>query len=341
MPKLNPIALSVICALAMAGCASPMQKQADRPPAVEPMLNVNHGGTAEGLYRLGRHFEGQRRYEPAINAYREALKRDPLMVEAYTGLGMSLAAQQRYDDAVRQFQAAVVLEPHAAHLHNNLGYAYLLSGQTEQAVKALEEAARLDPAHARSAENLRIAQAKLAGTAPQAVASQSTTPVMQILTSPSAGTRLVEVAPQVFELHMPPKPRNLEKIHAVPLPPLPQQQPRAMPTRSFKLEVSNGNGVLGLAKRVAGRLTGAGVPTARLTNRRPFNQTTTEVEYREGYAAEAAALAAKLQHPVQVKRSERLASHIDVRLVLGRDVLSDVALVAPPAPAAVTKMAAR
>ena len=82
------------------------------------------------------------------------------------------------------------------------------------------------------------------------------------------------------------------------------------------------------------------VPTARLTNQRPFNQPATEVQYREGYIAEAEALAARLQHPVRVKRSEQLASHIDVRLILGRDVLSDIALVAPP-PAAATKIAAR
>jgi hypothetical protein len=45
----------------------------------------------------------------------------------------------------------------------------------------------------------------------------------------------------------------MERIEAVPLAPLPPQKSIA-PTRSFKLEVSNGNGVLGLAKRVAGRL---------------------------------------------------------------------------------------
>ena len=73
MPKLHPIAFSVICALAMTGCASPMQKAADQSRAIQPVLNVNHGLTAEGMYRLGRYFEGQARYEPAINAYREAI----------------------------------------------------------------------------------------------------------------------------------------------------------------------------------------------------------------------------------------------------------------------------
>jgi tetratricopeptide (TPR) repeat protein len=336
MLKLNRIALAVIGALSMAGCASPVHKQAEQPPAVQPVLSVHDVVTAEGMYRLGRYYEGQARFEPAINAYREAIRRDPRMVEAYTALGTSLAAQQRYDDAIRQFQAAIVLAPNAAHLHNNLGYAYLLSGQTEQAVKALEEAQRLDPAHARSAENLRVAQAKLGNSVPQTVVSPSTTLAVQAITMPRPGTSLVEVAPQVFELRTSPKPRHFEKIEAVPLPPLPEPQPRATSAPKFKLEISNGNGVLGLAKRVAGRLVGTGVRTARLTNQRPFSQPTTEVQYREGYAAAAAALASKLQQPVQVKPKHDLASNIDVRLVLGKDVLSDVALVAPPAPAATT-----
>jgi tetratricopeptide (TPR) repeat protein len=332
MPKLNRIAVSVIGALSMAGCAIPIQNEAQQPPAVQPVLSVHDGVTAEGMYRLGRYYEGQARFEPAINAYREAIRRDPLMVEAYTALGTSLAGQQRYDEAIRQFQAAVVLAPNAAHLHNNLGYAYLLSGQTEQAVKALEQAQRVDPAHVRSAENLRIAQAKLGNIVPPTVSSESKTvsspsktPGMQAVTMPAPGTNLVEVAPQVFELRTSPKPRHFEKIEAVP---------------GFKLEVSNGNGVLGLAKRVAGRLVDAGVRTARLTNQLPFNQPTTEIQYRAGYAAAAAALASKLQHPVHVTPKPDLASHIDVRLVLGKDVLSDVALVAPPAPVA-TKVAKR
>jgi tetratricopeptide (TPR) repeat protein len=338
MPKLNRIAVSVIGALAMAGCAIPIQKEAQQPPAVQPVLAVDG---AEGMYRLGRYYEGQARFEPAINAYREAIRRDPLMVEAYTALGTSLAAQQRYDDAIRQFQAAIVLTPNVAHLHNNLGYAYLLSGQTEQAVRALEEAQRLDPVHARSAENLRIAQAKLGNRAPKTASSESTTRAVQSVTMPAPGTSLVEVAPQVFELRTSPKPRHFEKIEAVPLPTLPEPQPRATSASSFKLEIANGNGVLGLAKRVAGRLVDAGVRTARLTNQRPFNQPITEVQYREGYAAAAAALASKLQHPVQVKPKHDLASQIDVRLVLGKDALSDVAFVVPTAKPAVTTIAAR
>jgi Tfp pilus assembly protein PilF len=344
MPRLNPIALCVICALSMAGCASPVQKQGHEAPAAQPVLAVDHSAvTGERMYQLGRYFEGQARYEQAITAYREAITRAPLMLVAYTRLGMALAAQQRYEDAIRQFQAAVVLAPQAAHVHNNLGYAYLLSGANEQAVKALEEATRLDPGHDRSRENLRIAQAKLATAAAQPASAESAPAALQVQTQPVAGTSLIEVAPQVFELRTPARPRTMDKIEAVPLEPLPRTESRIAPTRAFKLEVSNGNGVLGLAKRVAGRLVNAGLRSARLTNQLPFQQARTEVQYREGYATEAAMLASKLQRPVQLKPSNELAHHIDVRLVLGKDALSDTALVIPIAPAgpAATTVAAR
>lgn len=292
MPRPHPIALAVVCALSVAGCAISPQERASQPPALQPALVANQGITAQGMYRLGRYFEGQARYGQAIAAYREALRRDPLLVEAYTGLGLALAAQQRYHEAIRQFQAAVVLAPHAAYLHNNLGYAYLLSGADQEALKALEEARRLDPGHEKSGENLRIAQAKLGAASAQPAAE------------PIPGLSLVEVAPQVFELRAPAR----------------EKESQIAAARSFKLEVSNGNGVLGLAKRTAGHLAGAGIRTARLTNQRPFEQATTEVQYRDGYAAEAAELAGKLQHPARIVPSNDLARGVDVRLVLGKDV---------------------
>lgn len=325
MPRLNPLALSVICALSITGCALPLQKQAD-PPAVQPVLTVRHGVSAEGMRRLGRYFEGQARHEQAIAAYREALERDPLSVDAYTGLGMAFAALGRHEEAIRQFQAAAVLAPHEAYVHNNLGYAYLLGGANEQAVKALEEATRLEPRHEKSRENLRIAQGRLTAMAtasPRPVPAQSAQAATVVAAETTPGLSLVEVAPQVFELRASARQR---KIEAKPLAPLPQNEPRVAPeprpapARSFKLEVSNGNGVLGLAKRTARELASAAVRIARLTNQRPFEQARTEVQYRDGYAAEAAELAGQLEHGAQIVPNNNLARGVDVRLVLGKDV---------------------
>ena len=353
MLKLNPIALSLMCGLAVAGCTSITQKTS-QPSQVQPVLAVHHGGySAESLYRLGRSFEGQGRYEQAIAAYREALNRDPLRVDAYTGLGMSLAAQRRYDDAIRQFQAAVVLAPETAYLHNNLGYAHMLAGQYGEAVKALEEAQRLDGAHARTNENLRLAKERL-GPAPAAVPAPvavtspvAATPVAQVRTDADTSAKLVEVVPQVYELRFPPDRTPILMQPLVPLPaaaPGPKEQPRAAaPVRRFSLEVSNGNGVNGMAKRVSSHLARSGMPAVRLTNASAFTESRTVIHYRAGYEVQARELKAKLQAEVGTVQREDLARHIDVRLVLGRDVLTDTALVLPttPANAVVATIAAR
>lgn len=344
MPKLTPIASSLACALAITGCAGTLQSASDQTSTVQPVFGIKHSVSASALYRLGRFYEAQARHEQAIFAYREALKREPDHVAAHSGLGVSLAASGRHDEAIAQFQAAIAISPDRAYLHNNLGYALLLQGSDEQAVKALEEAHRLDPHPERAANyNLRLAHDRIAAaekarqaaagdtSSTRSVAPAENTPEPQLASAPRATIELVEVKPSVYELR---GPVILSKLTLPPIQATPLPARVATPSlKPFRLEVSNGNGVTGLAKRVAGRLAAAGLdPAARLTNQLPFQQRETEIQYREGYAGEAAALAGKLQGRVQVLPSKQLAGHIHVRLVLGKDVGSASALMIPDTP---------
>jgi hypothetical protein len=106
------------------------------------------------------------------------------------------------------------------------------------------------------------------------------------------------------------------------------QQPPALPAKTFRLEVSNGNGKTGMAKRVAERLREAGMDPRRLTNQIPW-QRATEIQFSEGYALEAARLAGLLQHRVLTVRNDGLRKDMKVRLVLGKDIRDELALVAP------------
>lgn len=345
MPKLTPIAFSVACALSLTGCAGLNQTSTDRTTRVEPTFGISHGGvTVAALYRLGRFFEGQARYAQAIFAYREVLKRNPHHVAALNGLGMSLAETGKHDEAITQFQAAIAISAGSAYLHNNLGYVLLLKDSNEEAVKALEEAQRLDPNPERAATyNLGLAREGLgaaakarqtaeAGTrSPQSVVVNAITPAIQVTSAPSAGVELVQVSPSVYELRTPanrqPPQEAAPAQQAAPVQEASPAQETTASLKPFRLEISNGNGITRMAKRVSGHLSRAGIRTMRLTNQRPFQQHETEIHYRNGYAAEAAALARKLQPKVQLVPSKELAGHIDVRLVLGRDELSDRALV--------------
>jgi Flp pilus assembly protein TadD len=90
-----------------------------------------------------------------------------------------------------------------------------------------------------------------------------------------------------------------------------------------RIEVSNGNGVRGMARLLAGYLRQQGVGVNRLTNHLGFNQNRTEVQYRDGYRPQAVRLQMTLPVQADLVSSSVLGKDVDVRLVLGRDVVKE------------------
>lgn len=86
------------------------------------------------------------------------------------------------------------------------------------------------------------------------------------------------------------------------------------------VEVSNGNGIRGLAARVARYFSRNGIQQARLTNQKPFAERRTRIEYRPGSEAEAARINKLLPQTVPAVASRSLRPDIRVRLVLGHDL---------------------
>jgi hypothetical protein len=87
--------------------------------------------------------------------------------------------------------------------------------------------------------------------------------------------------------------------------------------RMARLEVSNGNGVTGMARRFRSVLGQMGIPVERLSNAKPYRQVVTTIQYSPGFEKQAASLQKALQGKAQLS-SQQLASS-DVRLVLGKD----------------------
>lgn len=89
--------------------------------------------------------------------------------------------------------------------------------------------------------------------------------------------------------------------------------------RQLGLEISNGVGVAGLARRTAKQLVKAGLPAVRLTNVARFQEATTVILYRSGHEAAAQALGGALPISVERASSDGLRFDVNVRLVLGHD----------------------
>jgi hypothetical protein len=105
--------------------------------------------------------------------------------------------------------------------------------------------------------------------------------------------------------------------------------PQLVAAQSYRLELSNGNGVTGMAKRLGEQLVAKGLPKARLTNQKPFRQRLTQIQYRDGYADIAAALRNRMPNQPPMIKTVALRASTDVRVVLGRDLPRDVALLDP------------
>lgn len=91
------------------------------------------------------------------------------------------------------------------------------------------------------------------------------------------------------------------------------------PMPAARIEVSNGNGVTGFARRIRAELEHDGVKVARMTNYSSYTIHQTVIEYRAGYSMAAQALMAQLGKPAALAESRGDRPGTDVRLVLGRD----------------------
>jgi hypothetical protein len=97
-------------------------------------------------------------------------------------------------------------------------------------------------------------------------------------------------------------------------------------SKAFHFEIANGNGVADLARKVADTLTHNGFPTPRLSNLKPYQQSRTVIRYPDGFYFDAARVGSKLSAAPLLVLDTQMRSNTDVRLVLGKDAVTQVAL---------------
>jgi hypothetical protein len=92
--------------------------------------------------------------------------------------------------------------------------------------------------------------------------------------------------------------------------------------RNIGIEVSNGNGVNQMAKRVGHYLQKKGYPVGRLTNSQNFNHGHTQIYYQEGNGEIAHQVAEQLpthKDIIEIKKLDRPS--IQVKVLLGKDMI--------------------
>jgi len=283
--------------LAASGCAA-LDSRAPAAWKVEPVFNVTHSvQSSQAYYSLGQYFDGSMAWGQSIDAYRKAIAADANNTEAYNALGVALAQAGRYQDAETTLRQAVALAPGRTHVRNNLGYVLLMAGKPLDAVAELKSVVDQDGSNTIARANLREAMNRSEATA--------ASPAVEVARPAPVETGSGQV--------------SVEVPVTAPAAAIPAMSSIEKPVRASTLEVSNGNGVPGMAARVGHWLERQGVPTDRLSNQQPFTQRLTVVQYRIGHEQAARHVAESLPANATAEPRPTPGLRSDVRVILGRD----------------------
>lgn len=288
----------------------------------------------EAHSQLGVSLAALGRLDEATAAFKAAIAIAPDTGYLHNNLGYALLLAGADYEALDALQSALRLDPTHQLAQYNLGVA-----QSRVAAAGREQ-------------KRAVAAAHRAGAAASAIKvnADASGGVLQVANQRTSGLQpnveLIKVAPSVFEIKLPgratpPRPGRPARVaesdsaaqtvvaaaNATPViedaaqvttaasvPAVPQPKP-------FKLEVANGNGVQGMARRVAKYLDRNGVKTERLTNDTTFNRPTTQIQFQPGNLAEAVRVSALMPFPVTTTMQSELGKDGRMRMVLGRDLV--------------------
>lgn len=268
-------------------------------------------------------------YAGAIALWRKLLTQSAGLPPAEQGfllgnLGYALFLKGEREEAVTVLMWACVRDPLQPVAWEHLGAVLQTLGQTDLAMQMMRQARML------RTHDLPGDYAVAGGTAPAAgpvAQDHSLWPAELARTEVRAvGGAVVEVrriAPQVAAAPAPlplPAPVPVPKLVSVSLPaPTPPATVDAPPQPGLRLEISNGNGVRGMAAAWARdrKITEVGWKSVRLTNTRPFAVPVTRLEYGAEGEEVARVLAQRLGLPAP--RAAAADARADLRIVLGWD----------------------
>ncbi len=323
------------------------------------------GTFAEARNGLGVIYAMQGRQQEALEQFRLAVQQAPNAAHIHNNLGYALYLSGSYAEAANALERAVVLEPSNQAAHTNLALALDKAGDRGKAVQVMAQAAKPQSVENVPPVTQEAQQVQTGTPTPVPAPAIATTaipsPALQqalalpkdwgVITQaarkpvPQVESRIqaVQVEPNVYELReraevqvqvvsaarphqqASVQPKERDRVAAQAAQPVSKVVKAAPATRPYRIEVSNGNGVTGMARKVAGFLDGEGYSRARLTNQKPFQVTSSQVQYRSGYREQAQSLVSTLPGKPGIAQADNLRGDISIRVVLGKDVAGNVA----------------
>jgi len=236
-----------------------------------------------------------------------ALDTAPDTAYRFVTLGSASLRSGDYDAARVALERACLLDPLVAHSWELLGEALAALGQNARARQMLRQAASLRQ------YDLRADFAAIGGQTGVAALGQA---MAALQPTPQPGWAQAQIHVGVDGM------MELRRVPASP--PVLQSalqsavQPLSLPPAVARLEISNGNGVTGMARALARQIDAPSLRVTRLSNQPGFAVRHTRIEYDAAHVDAARRLAQRVGS-VHLQEVERRAP-ANLRLVLGRDL---------------------
>lgn len=304
-------------------------------------IDPNH---AEAYNALGTLYFAMGRVRMAEEHFQRAIAIAPTRAHLHNNLGYLYQEIGRTEEAVIAYSEAFRLEPKNQRVLNNLA-ALTCQDRSEclaaVAEKPSDNEATQVVAPQTAAAAIGVEDMSAASTEQRLAVSAISTP-----TAIAPTVQLASVAPNVWELR--PAPRGAVSKTNAPAPELAMVQsaiqastpvqvraagPQTTRTATGRVEVANGNGVRGMAKRVGGYLQVQGYAAPRLTNHRTFTQNRTEIQYVDGAEKLARQIEREFAQPARLVKVSALERQAPVRVVLGKDFNEEVVTARRASPA--------
>lgn len=263
---------------------------------------------AESHMKLGLFYQKSGHHDLAVKEFARAIRLNAKYVEAINGMGISLTSLGKCTEAATIFETAleVTEEP---YLYNNFGCSSLICHDPERAVQLFRRAAELAGNNSRIAGNLRLAELRNRLKSEGFAANEP----------PISASPEPQPAPKPRKTDIPLLAAAETKRIRIPRPG--SEVPIATIDPEWTIEVSNGNGVTGMAGRSASFFRRHGFAVGRITNADRFTVADTVIFYREGYLDAAKVVASVIPGEQQFEQVSDLGRKgIRIRVLLGRDM---------------------
>jgi tetratricopeptide (TPR) repeat protein len=143
----------------------------------------------QAWYYLGRAKYNENRFEEAIHAFEQCLKRNAKSVKAEENLGLAYAGLGRTEDAISAYKTAMIWQENTptkdAGPYINMGDLLLDQNQTDAAVPYLRQATEISPGNCKAHELLGKAYTRL----------------NQLMLAQAELERAISLSPQIASLH--------------------------------------------------------------------------------------------------------------------------------------------